>query len=324
MKLFLSWSGSTSREVALALRDWLPYVIQSVNPFVSTGDIAKGRRWSDVLATELSTSAYGIICLTPYNIKEPWIHFEAGAISKALDASSVSPFLFRVSAEQLQGPLQQFQSTIYERNDVFSLLISINNQQDPDHRVPQDLLRAQFDVWWPKLQERLDKVDETGRETETGFPWLYSRRDLERIEGEGTCNRIWIVTPDLYRHTLSPETKDGLQRNLKRGVQYTFVTDANNVDLAAQALRHLATAKGDQVRIQDIQEDEFRRLAATDYIFINPDSDSLRVFFELPIATPGYWIQVEGEAAIDLVTRFRSLADGGTSTPTLRVASSNP
>ena len=77
MKVFLSWSGETSRAVACALRDWLPYVIQSVKPFVSTSDIEKGQRWSDVLSQELSSTAYGIICLTPFNVRSPWLNFEA-------------------------------------------------------------------------------------------------------------------------------------------------------------------------------------------------------------------------------------------------------
>src|SRR5262245_15039960 len=71
MQIFLSWSGLRSREVASALRDWLPLVVQAANPFLSVGDIEKGRRWSDVLADELGTSVYGIICVTPYNFKSP-------------------------------------------------------------------------------------------------------------------------------------------------------------------------------------------------------------------------------------------------------------
>src|SRR3954469_2311912 len=80
MKIFLSWSGKTSREVAQAFHDWLPFVIQAVKPFISTGDIDKGKRWTDVLASELNETGYGILIVTPDNLDKPWLHFEAGAI----------------------------------------------------------------------------------------------------------------------------------------------------------------------------------------------------------------------------------------------------
>ena len=53
MKVFISWSGENSHKVATALHDWLPYIIQAVKPFMSSGDILKGERWTDVLAREL-------------------------------------------------------------------------------------------------------------------------------------------------------------------------------------------------------------------------------------------------------------------------------
>jgi hypothetical protein len=60
MKVFLSWSGEVSHKVAAELHTWLPYILQRVKPFLSSGDISKGERWSDVLANELQDASYGI------------------------------------------------------------------------------------------------------------------------------------------------------------------------------------------------------------------------------------------------------------------------
>src|SRR5436305_948866 len=96
MNVFIGWSGATSHKVALALRDWLPSVIQYAKPWVSSEDIAKGGRWSSDLAKELETSKFGVICVTRENWNLPWINFEAGALSKELDQAGVSPLLFDV------------------------------------------------------------------------------------------------------------------------------------------------------------------------------------------------------------------------------------
>lgn len=54
MKLFISWSGEISHKVAVVLRDWIPAVIPSITPWVSTEDIRKGTRWGAELAKELA------------------------------------------------------------------------------------------------------------------------------------------------------------------------------------------------------------------------------------------------------------------------------
>jgi len=64
MKVFLSWSGELSHKVSVIFRDWLPSVIQSVDPYVSSEDIDKGARWSTDIAKELEESSYGVLCVT--------------------------------------------------------------------------------------------------------------------------------------------------------------------------------------------------------------------------------------------------------------------
>ena len=108
MKVFLSWSGARSKFLAEALRLWIPRVIQSVKPWMSDEDISAGARWSKDLSLQLSEAKLGIICVTPENQNNPWLLFEAGALSKTLDHTNVCPFLHELSPGQLAGPLSQF------------------------------------------------------------------------------------------------------------------------------------------------------------------------------------------------------------------------
>lgn len=87
MKVFISWSGELSKNIAEIFRQWIPGVIQAVKPYYSPDDITKGTRWNSEIAKELDASKIGIICLTPNNLESPWIMFEAGTLAKNIDKS---------------------------------------------------------------------------------------------------------------------------------------------------------------------------------------------------------------------------------------------
>jgi TIR domain len=157
MKVFISWSGEVSQQVAVALRDWLPSVIQVISPYVSSEDIDKGARWNTDIAQELEGSSFGILCVTPDNIDAPWVNFEAGALSKSLEQSRVAPFLYGMKRTDVTGPLLQFQSTLYERNDVLKLVRSINAACN-DHALEEQRLDDVFDVWWPRLEDQMSAI----------------------------------------------------------------------------------------------------------------------------------------------------------------------
>lgn len=311
MKVFLSFSGPVSRQVALVLRDWLPKVIQVVRPFISE-EIGKGERWGDEIANELSQTTYGIICVTQHNFKAPWVNFEAGAISKAIYQSNVSPFLFGIDSAKIYGPLQQFQHTTYKKEGVFRLLSSINNRLDSDVQLPHELLAQEFEKWWPELCVKLDDITDVEEvETETDFEWLYTADDLARTQARIKCKEIWVITPDLYRRTIHQQARDIMKRNLERGIGYTFLTVASSkTSEAKREMKHIFNMNLKSFKVREYQEKEFRRLAVTDYIVLNPEEGGdypLHVFLELPIETRGYWIEVDGEAAVGFVDRFKQL-----------------
>jgi hypothetical protein len=310
MKVFLSWSGKTSRQVAQAFHDWLPFVIQAVKPFISTGDIDKGKRWSDVLSSELTETAYGILIITPDNFDKPWIHFEAGAISKAVDKSYVSPFLFNIDPLRLVGPLTQFQATVNDPEDILRLLHSINGRLPEDQQLTTEVLEREFELLWPDLKKQLDKAAETqDLETHTGFAWLYNADDVARRLEDATTKAAWVVTGDVYRNALTDGLKKALQRNLERGLTYTFIMPASEAGSAARdALKRISAAKCGKIFFNEIPEEEFREAAVTDYIILDPDTDSMTVFLELPISAGGFWIKVKEDSANSLVVRFKKLA----------------
>lgn len=155
--MFISWSGDISRQVAEVFRSWLPSVIQVVRPYVSSEDIDKGARWSADISRELEDSNYGILCVTRENLAAPWLNFEAGALSKSFDKSHVSPFLFQIDRNDVQGPLLQFQSTIFDKDDVLKLARSINTACDPC-LLDENRLDSIFAVWWPTLEKQLNGI----------------------------------------------------------------------------------------------------------------------------------------------------------------------
>lgn len=169
MKVFISWSGHKSRYIAETLSNWIEQVLQSVEPWISS-DIEKGSRWSREIAAKLEESKIGIICLTSDNLNSNWIHFEAGAISKTIDAQ-VCTFLYDITPTNVQQPLSEFQNTRYNKQDVLKLLKTINSRigKEGGKMLKEQSLESIFETFWPRLEDELknvpvsDQVQASGR-----------------------------------------------------------------------------------------------------------------------------------------------------------------
>ena len=153
MKLFISWSGPKSKAVATALRGWIPSVINEVKPFMSAESIESGTRWQAIIAKELETTDFGLVCTTAANQEKPWLNFEAGALAKKLDDSRVVPIAIDLAPSEIRQPLGQFNGNPLTKEGVRKMLHSINAAADAplDHQ----LLDKSIEVWWPELDREI-------------------------------------------------------------------------------------------------------------------------------------------------------------------------
>lgn len=157
MKVFISWSGEMSKRVGEAFKNWIPHVLQTVEPYYTPTDIEKGTRWSHDIAAELESSSAGIFFVTRENLKSPWLAFEAGAISKQVDDSLVCPVLIDLGTSDLNGPLTQFQVTPFQKAEIKKLIQALN-KANPDNVLNESILNQAFEKNWPDLEEHVSEI----------------------------------------------------------------------------------------------------------------------------------------------------------------------
>lgn len=160
MKVFLSWSGQRSKEVANLLNDWLCCVIQASRPWISTRDLDRGSLWFGEINDQLKDTMVGIICLTQENKTRPWILFEAGALAKGLSTSRVCTLLIDLESKDIEDPLAQFNHTFPNRESVLGLVKTLNSTLG-NNGLDNRILEQVFNTYWPQFEERFKEILDT-------------------------------------------------------------------------------------------------------------------------------------------------------------------
>ena len=249
MKVFISWSGQKSQRVAEILKQWIPCVIQSVEPYFSSADIDKGARWSTDIAKELQNASFGILCVTKENLSSSWLNFEAGALSKSIEQSRVCPFLVDLKATDIQNsPILQFQMTSANKSDVKKLFVSINSNLGED-KLEDSVLKTTFDTFWPKINEALGSVNKDFGESEestTKQDPIDEILELMRYQHRLLKNPIELFPPDyvmeVFRQAEKEIPRDYLFeledrcRHIKITVSYImYASSQENIDVCESA-----------------------------------------------------------------------------------------
>ena len=219
-EIFICWSGNRSKIVAEALRDWIPNVIQFVEPWMSSKDIYIGDRWFSEVTDKLQNFKYGIICLTPENLNSSWIHFEAGALAKFINESSLCPYLIGLNFSDITGPLAHFQSSNANEIGTLELMKSINRALEEDS-MDNHRLEDIFNRFWPDLQVKLSNLPDPEVEEEPkrdsldiSSEILELVRSLTRSDAEKHKSTKYMVGADYVVGSIEPKVISRIPNNM--------------------------------------------------------------------------------------------------------------
>ena len=221
MKVFISWSGEISRQIAVVFQEWLTDVIPSVEPFVSVEDIEVGKRGIQRISQELQESSFGILCYTRENLHNDWMLYEAGALAKIADQSNVVPFLFNVEKDDLPAPIQEFQHIVFDKESIRKLVKDVNKacSERNEGRSEESLLRT-FEGLYGGFEARLKELQDT--ESEVITVDTFSPEDCGRILAEslnaqyGRNSNVQRIMEDLHQYirttSHTPIAYDGINK----------------------------------------------------------------------------------------------------------------
>ena len=160
MRIFISWSGD-SKDVASALSDLLPRLIDDAEPFMST-EIRAGAIWLLELERELSETDFGIICLTKSNSLSRWLHYEAGALSRHVGIQrEVMPVMLIdiESPADVSGPFAGFQLKAATQAEFLDIMNSINDMKvEGRKKVAEDILAERVTMHWDRMEKAIQAV----------------------------------------------------------------------------------------------------------------------------------------------------------------------
>ncbi|HEV2818422.1 MAG TPA: toll/interleukin-1 receptor domain-containing protein [Allosphingosinicella sp.] len=169
MKVFISWSGVRSRRIAELLYSVLIDVLPDLTPWISHHSIEPGVLWITVLHENLRDSHFGVVCVTPDSVANPWLNFESGALSISLgDKRRVVPFLAGYNDVVLDGPLSTFQAILANKEGATKLLEHIcetAGKSEDDTRVALETFYRKYSNFDAAIAEvmrkpRYTQVDE--------------------------------------------------------------------------------------------------------------------------------------------------------------------
>lgn len=177
MKVFISWSGN-SKGVAQAINKSLPSLFDDASPWIST-DNRSGSIWLPAIDEQLSDTDFGIICVTKENQEAPWLNFEAGALSRRVDAKRELMPVLLIDFEgmsEVGGPIAGFQMQMATLDGFFTVMKDLN-ACELGPQINERILRVRVEAAWKEIEKEVIKVKESRSSS-----MMEVRSDSEKID----------------------------------------------------------------------------------------------------------------------------------------------
>ncbi|MDQ0923335.1 putative nucleotide-binding protein [Pseudarthrobacter sp. W1I19] len=151
MKVFISWSGEVSQHAAQALRNWIPQVLQSIEPWLASTDARPGHLVAHEIQQNLQDASAVLLCLTRQNMLSESFRDEYYALQEA--GPLIMPVCIDFSPNELGRSFPSNRAVALDSPGIRSLVTLLNElSDDPLNQTKLDRLLG---IWSPKLEEEL-------------------------------------------------------------------------------------------------------------------------------------------------------------------------
>jgi hypothetical protein len=165
LKVFISWSGN-SKATAHAIFKALPTLFDSADPWISVEN-RSGSMWLPEIDKRLSSTDFGIVCVSKANQHAPWINFEAGALSRRVDAKRELMPVLLIDFDDygdVEGPITGFQMKMATPEGFFEIMNDLN-QCELGPKIGEAVLRARVEAAWPEIEKEVNEVRSSAAST---------------------------------------------------------------------------------------------------------------------------------------------------------------
>ncbi|MCT1353846.1 MULTISPECIES: TIR domain-containing protein [unclassified Gordonia (in: high G+C Gram-positive bacteria)] len=186
--VFVSWSGELAKAVAQVIQEWLPTLVDDIEPWASSTSIQAGMGWLHEVNTKLTAAQFGIVVVTLENKDREWLNFEAGALGQRFvndERGRVVPVMVDfTNTSDLPSTLSQFQAIHLEKEGLRSLARSLARALEKNEAP----VTERFENSWPSLERKLSKAKATPSATPARSHQTKVDEILEIVRNEAKNN----------------------------------------------------------------------------------------------------------------------------------------